>query len=284
MAELLLSAFSDEFCEDFSGQIKAMKKLGVEYIEIRFVNNKNISVLSDEEIDTCKRLLEKYNVKIASIGSPIGKIKLTDDFNEHIKLCKRVFEIANKLEVKNVRIFSFYLPEGSVRSECKKQVIERLERILLLADRYNVILCHENEARIYGESPENCVEILSHFDGRIRAVFDMGNFVLDGYKPYPDAYEKLFPYIEYFHIKDSLYKGAIVPAGKGEAKIKEILCDYKIRGKKNAFITLEPHLETFSGLNSLVGKNFENPYKFASTEESFTVALKCLREICNNGE
>ena len=279
MAELIMSAFADEYCDSFEGQVKAMKDYGIGYIEVRFVDKKNISTLTDEEVDAAKAILDRYGVKISSIGSPLGKINLNDDFDEHLALAERVFKIAKKLDTNLVRIFSFYLPEGKTREECRAVVIERLEKMLSLADEYDITLCHENEAKIYGESPEMCFDLLSYFGGRLKAVFDMGNFVLDDYKPYPYAYELLLPYIEYFHIKDSLSAGAIVPPGKGEAKIGEVLADYRKHGAKDTFITLEPHLETFSGLHTLKGRDFDNPYKFNSTEESFTVAVDCLRSL-----
>ena len=107
----------------------------------------------------------------------------------------------------------------------------------------------------------------------------MGNFVLDGHEPYPNAYNMLKEYIAYFHIKDSLYAGAIVPPGKGEAKIKEVLDDYRSTAKTTTFVTLEPHLQTFSGLNALVGKAFDNPYKFETKEKAFRVAHEELRKL-----
>ena len=107
----------------------------------------------------------------------------------------------------------------------------------------------------------------------------MGNFVLDGYKPYPDAYLLLRDYIEYFHIKDALYAGAIVPPGLGEASIAEILKAHSEIAKGDFIITLEPHLQTFTGLNALVGKGFDNPYKFESKEAAFTEAVKCIKGI-----
>jgi sugar phosphate isomerase/epimerase len=119
---------------------------------------------------------------------------------------------------------------------------------------------------------------MQYFGGRMKAVFDMGNFVLDGYNPI-DAYELLKDYVEYFHIKDSLYAGAIVPAGKGEAQIKEILTRYDNSDKKPTFITLEPHLQTFSGLNALVGKSFDNPYKYDNQKSAFEDAVKCLKSL-----
>ena len=175
-------------------------------------------------------------------------------------------------------MFSFYLPEGKTREECKGQVFDALSNLVSLSKAYGVTLCHENEALIYGESPEKCLEILQYFNGDLKCVLDMGNFVLDGYNPM-DAYKLLGEHIEYFHIKDALYAGAIVPAGKGEAQIKAILDDYKANGNKDTFITLEPHLQTFSGLNALVGKTFENPYKYENQKAAFTDAVAKLKEL-----
>ena len=144
-----------------------------------------------------------------------------------------------------------------------------LQKLINIADEYGVVLCHENEAGIYGESPENCLDILEHFQGKLKCVFDMGNFVLDGYEPYPYAYGMLKNHIEYFHIKDALYEGAIVPAGFGEARIKDALCDYLSSAGREVFVTLEPHLQTFAGLNALVGKAFDNPYKYENQQVAF---------------
>ncbi len=240
MAKLILSAFSDEYADGLQEQCKALNDFGIGYMEIRGVDGKNVSALSKAEVKKAKEVLNNYGIKISSIGAPLGKIKLDGDLNDHLEIAKRIFETANGLGTKNVRIFSFYLPKSKTREDCKEQVLYGLEKLVKLSREYGITLCHENEALIYGESPEKCLEILEHFGGELKAVFDMGNFVLDGYEPIY-AYKLLKNHIEYFHIKDALYAGAIVPAGKGEAKIKEILDDYKTTGKKDAFITLEPH-------------------------------------------
>ncbi len=278
MAKLTLSAFADEYADSFVEQCEALKSFGVEYIEVRGVDGKNISTLTKEEVKGVKTILGDYGLKVSAIGSPLGKINLGGDIPAHLETAKRVFETANELEVKNIRAFSFYLPEGKTRTECKGQVFAELEKLVKLSEEYGVTLCHENEALIYGESPEKCLEIMQYFNGRMKCVLDMGNFVLDGYNPM-DAYKLLIDYIEYFHIKDALYAGAIVPAGKGEAQIKEILDDYKANGKKDTFITLEPHLQTFGGLNALVGKTFENPYKYETQQAAFTDAVEKLRGL-----
>lgn len=277
MNKLILSAFADEYADDLKEQCEALNGFGIENIELRGVNGKNISVLTESEVKETKKVLDDYGIEVSSIGSPLGKIDINGDLNTHFETAKRVYETANILGAKNVRMFSFYSKETPF-DKCKSEVYVGLEKLVDLSDDTGLTLCHENEALIYGESPEKCLEIAEYFGGRIKCVFDMGNFVLDGYEPM-SAYKLLSDYIEYFHIKDALYVGAIVPAGKGEAKIKEILDDYKENGRKDTFITLEPHLQTFSGLNALVGKSFDNPYKYDDQKAAFTDAVEKLKGL-----
>ena len=277
MAKLLLSAFTDEYSRDVDTQIRLCREHNISYIEPRFVNDKNIANLSAAEAKELKKKLG--DIKVSAIGSPLGKINLADDFDEHLEKAKRVFETANILDTPNVRIFSFYLYPNKIRQECKSEVIEKLGQMIHLAKQYRVILCHENEADIYGETPDNCLDILEVFKGDLRCVFDMGNFVLAGIDPYKDAYSKLKKYIQYFHIKDALAIGAVVPPGCGEGQIADILKEYLSERKKDVMITLEPHLQTFDGLNALANKTFDNPYKYENQEEAFLDALKKIRRI-----
>lgn len=274
---LILSAFADEYADGLKEQCEALNKFGIEYIELRGVNGKNVSTLTESEVKETKRILDDYEIRVSSIGSPLGKIDIKGDLNGHYETAKRVYETANILGAKNVRIFSFYSKETPF-DKCKGEIYDGIEKLVDLSDGTGLTLCHENEALIYGESPEKCLEIVEYFGGRMRCVFDMGNFVLDGYDPMA-AYKLLSDYIEYFHIKDAFYAGKIVPAGKGEAKIKEILDDYKVNGGKDTFITLEPHLQTFSGLNALVGKSFDNPYKYEDQKAAFTDAVEKLKDL-----
>jgi sugar phosphate isomerase/epimerase len=278
MADLKISAFADEYADPFAEQLQALKQLGITNIEIRFLNGKNISTLEKNEIAEAKRMLDDLGIKVSAIGSPLGKIKLDADINSHLETARRVFEAANLLETKFIRMFSFYAPDGKKISEMKSETLDPLEKFVVLAREYGVILCHENEANIYGDTPERCRELLDYFGGELKCVFDMGNFVLEGVEPYA-AYSLLREDIAYFHIKDALSQGAIVPAGKGEAKIKEILSAHREYAKEDFFVSLEPHLQTFSGLNALATRNFKNPYQYADQKVAFVDAVTKFREI-----
>ena len=278
MAKIIISAFADEYSDNFEEQLQGLNKLGITHIEIRHVNKKNISVLTKEEVLEVKELLDKYGIKVSAIGSPLGKIKLDGDIDGHIETAKRVYEYANILGAKFVRMFSFYAPAGKNILEMKEEAFAAVGRLIEAAREYGVILCHENEAKIYGDVPERCHELLDFFPD-LACVYDMGNYVLEGVDPYPKSYRLLKDRIAYFHIKDALSAGAIVPPGCGEAKIAEILAEHKEYVDSDFFVSLEPHLELFSGLNALVGRSFENPYKYPDAKTAFTDAAEKLKKL-----
>ena len=278
MANIILSAFADEYANSFEEQLAGLCKLGISHIEIRHVNKKNISKLTKEEVLEVKELLDRYGIKVSAIGSPLGKIKLDGDMDAHIETAKRVFEYANILGAKFVRMFSFYAPSGKDVTDMKDEVFSALTRMLDAAREYGVILCHENEAKIYGDIPARCRELLDTFPD-LMCVFDMGNYVLEGVDPYPEAYRLQKDRIAYFHIKDALAAGAIVPPGCGEAKIAQILAEHKEYADCDFFVSLEPHLELFSGLNAIVGRSFENPYKYPDAKTAFADAAEKLKNL-----
>ena len=278
MASIILSAFADEYADSFEEQLSGLRGLGISHIEIRHVNKKNISKLTKDEVLEAKRLLDEYGIKVSAIGSPLGKIRLDGDLDGHLETAKRVFEYANILGARFVRMFSFYAPDGRNIVDMKDEVFSALERMLSLAKEYGVILCHENEAKIYGDIPERCRELLDAFP-ELACVYDMGNYVLEGVDPYPEAYRLLRDRIAYFHIKDALSAGAIVPPACGEAKIAEILAEHKNYADCDFFVSLEPHLELFSGLNALVGRSFENPYKYPDAKTAFADAAEKLKKL-----
>ena len=279
MGKIILSAFADEYSADFTEQLEGMRGYGIDHVEVRGVDGKNVSVLTRDEVKAVKSKLDAYGMKASAIGSPVGKIQLDGDTDAHLDMAKRVFETANELGAKYVRMFSFYAPDGGDILDYEDRVFSELGRLRDAAKSHGVVLCHENEAKIYGDIPERCRKIYDCFGGDIKTVFDMGNYVLEGVKPYPSGYELLQDSIAYFHIKDALMAGAIVPPGCGEAGIKEILAAHVKYSNEDFFVSIEPHLQLFSGLNALVGRKFDNPYKYNDAKEAFTDAVLKLKEL-----
>ena len=278
MVNLKLSAFSDEYADGFTEQLEGMRRFGIGHIELRHADKKNVSVLTVGEVSEIKKKLDGFGIGVSAIGSPLGKIKLDDDMHTHLETARCVFETANTLGAKYVRMFSFYAPDGKDITALRGEVLDALEKLVLLAHSHGVTLCHENEAKIYGDTPVRCRELLDYFGGELKCVFDMGNFVLENVEPY-EAYELLKKDIAYFHIKDAFSAGAIVPPGKGEAKIAEILSAHRKYAAEDFFVSLEPHLQLFSGLNALVGRAFKNPYQYTDAKSAFADAVEKFKEL-----
>ena len=131
-------AFSDEAASDLGGQIAAMKRNGLDGTEIRGVDGRNITALTVKEAAEVLRRLKDSGLSVWSVGSPIGKIPLDGDFAAHLDLLRHTLELAGALECGNLRMFSFYLPEGAKPEDCRNEVVSRLGQMVEIAEAYGV--------------------------------------------------------------------------------------------------------------------------------------------------
>ena len=276
MADIKLCAFADEADDALAGQIKAMQENGIGMLELRTIDKKNVTKFTNDEVKEYKKQLDDAGIKVWSIGSPIGKVKITDDFNADLDLCKRTVEIANMFDAKSIRMFSFYGTNGE--AQYRDEVMERLSKYVEAARGSGVTLCHENEKGIYGDNAARCLEIHKAVP-ELKSVFDPANFVQVGQDTL-EAWAMLEPYVFYGHIKDSLADGSIVPPGKGLGNIPQYLPKFVAKGCD--VLTLEPHLTVFSALASLEEEGEESKiglYKFESKREAFDFAVNSLKDI-----
>ncbi len=275
-----LSAFADEASPEIRGQIAAMKRNGISLLEIRGVDGENISKITSEKAKEVRSMLDAEGIKVWSIGSPIGKFHLErEPFSNHLDAFKRVLEYADILGANKIRMFSFHPVEGLNDEQMFEQNLEHLSQLCELTPD-SITLCHENEKKIYGETPEKCLQILKAFP-KMRAVFDPANFVQCGVDTLK-AWEMLKPYVEYVHIKDANEEGTVVPAGYGLGNIPTILKDYFARGGE--VMTLEPHLHLFAGLDKLEDGESLKPgvRTYRDNDEAFDAGVCALKDILAN--
>ena len=272
-------AFSDEASPMMEGQIAAMKRNGLNGTEIRGVDGQNVSAITADKAREVLAKLKDSGLSVWSVGSPIGKIPVDGGFEEHLDLLKHVLEIANALECENLRMFSFYIPEGAKPEDFRGEVIDRLGKMAETAAGYGVTLCHENEKGIYGDVAPRCVEILDAVPA-LRCVFDPANFIQCG-QDVAAAWELLEKRVYYMHIKDALPDGTVVPAGMGIGRLPEILKDYAARGGEN--VTVEPHLRVFRGLEGLErDNNGRTPVQngvYPTSDAAFDAACSALKAL-----
>ena len=129
MAEFVISAFADEGGITPAEQIEALQRNGIRFIEPRFFDKKGVLTLSDEELIEVKKALDEANIKVNSLGSPIGKYPINEPFEKHLEDFKRAIEVCKILGTKNMRIFSFFIPKGENPNNYSDEVISRMTKL-----------------------------------------------------------------------------------------------------------------------------------------------------------
>ena len=276
MKPMNIYAFADEASAQIDGQIAAMRRNGLQGLEIRGVDGQNIADITLDKAREVRRKLDDAGLTVWAMGSPIGKSDLvTGDFAAHLDKLRHVLALADVLGAQNLRMFSFYLPEGQAAAY-RQQVIDQVGEMLRVAEGSGVTLCHENEKGIYGDVADRCHDLLTTFPA-LAGVFDPANFIQCG-QDTQTAWQLLAPRTRYLHIKDALPDGHVVPAGKGVGHVAEILADFRSRG--GDAVTLEPHLTVFAGLQALEREGEKTqmaPFTYSSSDAAFDAACAALK-------
>ena len=265
-----LSAFADEADAKLSGQIEALGRNGVGYVELRGINGTNIAKVTEDEAREYKKQLDEGGIKVWSIGSPIGKIKITDDLDSHIELLRHVCRLAVIFGTDKVRMFSFY--DAYDKEEL---VFSTLCRMVAVANEYGVKLYHENEKEIYGDTAERVLRLIENVKG-LYFIYDPANFIESGEHP-SVTLDQLFDAMGYFHIKDAMWDGkAIVPAGCGDGQIPKLV---SMIGERDVTLSVEPHLMVFEGYSEFDSTKMQNKYVFKNNNEAFDAAISAIRSV-----
>jgi sugar phosphate isomerase/epimerase len=241
-----LSAFADEISPDPQQQVDVLIKCGVRYIELRSILKTNVLDLTDLQVQELRSLLEGNGFRLSAIGSPVGKVPIDQPFEPHLKRFQRAIELCKAFGTPNIRIFSYYPPEGGdwnkMNGALQKEVFDRLAEQTRRAEKAGVRLFHENEHRIYGDSPKRVAELFAAVDSpAFRAAYDPANYVFCGYDPWR-GWELTRDVTAHLHIKDwvaGAQHGSL--AGEGQGRLPEVIADAVTRGY-DGFATMEPHL------------------------------------------
>ena len=279
MEKMRIFAFADEADKLVDGQIAAMKRNGLQGLEVRGVDGVNVSKITLDKAREVRTKMDDNGLVTWSIGSPIGKIKLEDDFNAHLDTLRHCLEVADILGAKNLRLFSFYMPKDEDPTPYKNEVIDRMGAFLDVARGSGVLLCHENEKGIYGDIASRCLELHQALP-ELGGIFDPANYVQCGQDTLA-GWELLKDHIHYLHIKDALADGSVVPAGKGIGNVPVIVKSFMERGGNAC--TMEPHLKVFDGLKALEESGNTSVvggiYRYPDANTAFDAACDAMKAI-----
>ena len=265
-----LSGFADEISHDFEEQCQVIASLGLKFIEFRSAWETNILDLTQEQLDRAKALLDAHGLRVSSIGSPVGKIYIDEDFEPHIARAQHAVDVAKFFGANYIRIFSFFIREGANPDDFRDEVMRRMQVLAQIAEAGGVVMLHENEKDIFGDIPRRVVDVLGTVNSpALRAIIDPANFAQVGFKPNDEAYPLVKPYLAYMHIKDAIADtGEVVVAGAGDGQVRELIRTLKADGY-DGFLSLEPHLGKAFAMGG-----FSGPELWSKAHATFVAMLQ----------
>ena len=265
--EFLFSGFADEAGETIEEQMDVLGKNGFRYIEMRGVDGKHILQWDDDALAVIKEKMDKRGFALSAVASPVGKSKITDPFDDDLARFKRAVHCAKFFGCKYIRAFSFFTPEEGPREAYWDEAVCRMKEMTAIAEDNGVVFALENESGVFTDKLEPCLDIFEIIKSNaLRLAFDPGNFVNNGVKPYPDAFNALKDKIAYFHVKDSI-NGKFVPSGEGDSDMAALLKAAFDAGFAG-YLSIEPHLQYLTDLTKA---------------QQFTTACNALKKTLNEG-
>jgi sugar phosphate isomerase/epimerase len=288
MPSVILSGFADEAANQKTAeqQFSAFAALGLQYYSIRFIDAgngvKNVMQLNKSEITKIRHLENEYGLNVATLGSPIGKVKLLDQedgtknrfvpFKKYLKEeVAKACELAHAFETKLIRGFSFYHPKGTDPEPHMPQVVDQLGQIAEMCHRSDLTFGLEVEANLVGQNGKILAKLHHEVDHpALVTIFDGANISTQGFTAAEccEQYQLMKKGLGWMHIKDYKHPNALkrtthvdeealkhfVPADQGDSGHEMILKDFrdfipvlekrlKRRGIPGVFLDLEPHLK-----------------------------------------
>lgn len=286
--QVILSAFADEAAAQKTAveQFATLAALGLQYYSIRFIDVgngiKNVMQLTRSEIGKLRHLEDEYGLNVATIGSPIGKVKLLDvedktknayiPFKKYLgREVKKACERAHAFETKLIRGFSFYHPRGTDPEDHIPQAVDQLGQIAETCHRSDLTFGLEIEANLVGQTGQLMAELYRQVNHPAMVlVFDAANILCQGFSPAElfEQYLAMKPGIGWLHIKDYRHPRPVqrkkhidedllknfVPADLGDSAHEAVLRDFREplpklerrlrrRGIPGVVLDLEPHVK-----------------------------------------
>jgi L-ribulose-5-phosphate 3-epimerase len=219
-----ISVINDEISQDFGHSCEvAAREFGMSWIELRGMWKKNIVNLDEKEVAEAKRILEKYQLKVTDIASPLFKVDWPgapkSEFSEknsfganftlqqQDEVLERAIDMAKAFQTDRVRCFDFWRLKD--QTPYRSAINDKLREAAAKAEKNGIILLLENESACNTATGAEATRVLNAVQtSSLMLNWDPGNAAASGEIPYPDGYN-LLPKerIGHCHCKDVVKKG-----------------------------------------------------------------------------
>jgi sugar phosphate isomerase/epimerase len=203
-----IAVINDEITQDFDRACSiASRDFGMQWIELRGMWNKNVLNLDSEEIAESKRIVDKYELRVTDIASPLFKVDWPGapksrfspskpefgadfTFNQQDDVLERSIELAKTFGADRVRCFDFWRLADQM--PYRSAINARLQDAATKAGKHGIILILENEMDCNTATAAEAAKVLAEVRSpSLMLNWDPGNAAAAGEKPFPDGYALL---------------------------------------------------------------------------------------------
>lgn len=245
------TGIADEAGADLATQIRAHKDLGWEYVELRNIDGKQFTDVSDKEFDAARAALDEAGMKVSCFASGIANwaCRISDPLENSVETLRLSIPRMQALGTKYIRAMS-WPNDGLGEEEWRDEVVRRFAELAVISEDGGIVIVVENCDGWAGASAANYRRFFEMVDSpAVRAVYDTGNPPMQGHTNTWEWYSGAKPYIEYVHIKSHTgplpdgEDGHYTWPGEGGSMELQALTDLFESGYDGG-ISIEPHLET----------------------------------------
>lgn len=277
----ILSCFADEAGQDMDTQIATLNKAGVDHIDLRNVDGTVITELPVDQARQVRQKLDAAGIRVNMFGLPIGKIDLADPMEIDEKRLRHLAELKGIFDCRAVRMFSYRNKQaGGDHDAFREKAIERMRRLVALAEQLDLVLYHENECGIFGMKVADVEAIRDELRGsgnpHFKMIYDWANYQHAGEDPWA-AWLALRDSTDAFHLKEARFNpdgsDEHCPVGEGDGQVPAVLEDAAKRGWEGP-LTVEPHLKG----SAMVYAPDNLPFKEMPADKSCLIALEAAKK------
>ncbi|MFC5447751.1 sugar phosphate isomerase/epimerase family protein [Paenibacillus aestuarii] len=281
MSRFRLGIITDEVSQDLREAIAFAQQFGLQALELRSVNNKLLHQMEDAEIEEIRSLIADSGLELCGLSAPIFKCELDQEaeLESHIALAQRYIAIAQRLNTKLIRGFSFWA-RAPFEAELPG-IVRQLQRIAPIFEQAGLTFVLEFDPSVYASNARKVARLIDEVASpAVKALYDPGNDLWDpdGETPYPDGYDYLQERIRHIHLKDAVKTDSGIEA----VAIGSGLVDYRglfrrlLRTGYDGYLVVETHYRLHSVLTE---EQLKRPMGASFSDGGKEASEQCVRSL-----
>lgn len=203
-----VAVITDEITQDFGHACEtASREFGMEWVELRGMWNKNLLSLDAKEVGEARRVLEKFQLRVTDIASPLFKVDWPDaprsrfspkrdqfnadfTFEQQDDVLDRSIALAKAFRTDRVRCFDFWRLDD--QAPYRAAINEKLLQAANKAGVQNIVLVIENEMTCNTATGAEAAQLLAAIPSpHLLLNWDPGNAAMHGEQAFPCGYNLL---------------------------------------------------------------------------------------------